>query len=177
MFLKLCKVKRETFLRRYFHTSNVFTRFLCQIGTKASLRSHGLLSQPKLKIPFNLILSDLESLLPLIYLSHIFDVTVEKELIPFFNIVDFEKRWTMPYVLVRESFINSYCCVEGLPLNEGKILGKWSVPQYVSCLFYTVLCNRSEGITHSFICFLLLSAFYHPVLYCCNSQQQTNKLN
>lgn len=30
----------------------------------------------------------------------------------------------MPYVLVRESFINSYCCVEGLPLNEGKILGE-----------------------------------------------------
>ena len=30
----------------------------------------------------------------------------------------------MPYVLVRESFINSYCSVEGLPLNEGKILGK-----------------------------------------------------
>ena len=32
----------------------------------------------------------------------------------------------MPYVLVRESFINSYCCVEGLPLNEGKILGKFT---------------------------------------------------
>ena len=30
----------------------------------------------------------------------------------------------MPYVLVRESFVNSYCSVEGLPLNEGKILGK-----------------------------------------------------
>jgi len=30
----------------------------------------------------------------------------------------------MPYVLVRESFINSYCSVEGLPLNEGKILGE-----------------------------------------------------
>ena len=29
----------------------------------------------------------------------------------------------MPYVLVRESFINTFCCVEGLPLNEGKILG------------------------------------------------------
>ena len=30
----------------------------------------------------------------------------------------------MPYVLVRESFINTFCCVEGLPLNEGKILGR-----------------------------------------------------
>ena len=30
----------------------------------------------------------------------------------------------MPYVLVRESFINCYSSVEGLPLNEGKILGK-----------------------------------------------------
>ena len=30
----------------------------------------------------------------------------------------------MPYVLVRESFLNGSCWVEGLPLNEGKILGK-----------------------------------------------------
>ena len=30
----------------------------------------------------------------------------------------------MPYVLVRESFINGCCCVEGLPLNEAKILGE-----------------------------------------------------
>jgi len=30
----------------------------------------------------------------------------------------------MPYVLVRESYMNGYCCVEGLPLSEGKILGE-----------------------------------------------------
>ena len=28
------------------------------------------------------------------------------------------------YVLVRESFVNGSCWVEGLPLNEAKILGK-----------------------------------------------------
>ena len=32
----------------------------------------------------------------------------------------------MPYVLVRESYLNGYCAVEGLPLNEGKILGNVS---------------------------------------------------
>ena len=31
----------------------------------------------------------------------------------------------MPYVLVRESFYNGSCMVEGLPLNEGKVLGIW----------------------------------------------------
>ena len=30
----------------------------------------------------------------------------------------------MPYVLVRESFLTGSCCVEGLPLNEGKLLGR-----------------------------------------------------
>ena len=29
----------------------------------------------------------------------------------------------MTYFLVRESFISGCCCVEGLPLNEAKILG------------------------------------------------------
>jgi len=33
---------------------------------------------------------------------------------------------TMPYVLVRESFMTGSCWVEGLPLNEGKILGERS---------------------------------------------------
>ena len=30
----------------------------------------------------------------------------------------------MPYVLVRETFLTGSCRVEGLPLNEGRILGK-----------------------------------------------------
>ena len=30
----------------------------------------------------------------------------------------------MPYVLVRESFLDGCCCIEGLPLNESKILSK-----------------------------------------------------
>ena len=29
----------------------------------------------------------------------------------------------MPYVLVRESFLSTSCTVEGLPLNEARILG------------------------------------------------------
>ena len=30
----------------------------------------------------------------------------------------------MPYVLIRESFFNTSVAVEGLPLNEARILGK-----------------------------------------------------
>jgi len=30
----------------------------------------------------------------------------------------------MPYVLVRESFLSTACTVEGLPLNEARILGE-----------------------------------------------------
>jgi len=30
----------------------------------------------------------------------------------------------MPYVLVRESYVNTCCLVEGLPLNESKFLGE-----------------------------------------------------
>ena len=38
-------------------------------------------------------------------------------------------RCTFYTAIVRESYMNGYCCVEGLPLNEGKILGKSFVRQ------------------------------------------------
>lgn len=43
----------------------------------------------------------------------------------------------MPYVLVRESFLNGCCCVEGLPLNEAKILGE-------RCLVYPDMRDEKQ---------------------------------
>ena len=44
------------------------------------------------------------------------------------------KSYSMPYVLVRESLLNGSCWVEGLPLNESKVLGKITC---AACFFRT----------------------------------------
>ena len=51
----------------------------------------------------------------------------------------------MPYVLVRESFINSYCCVEGLPLNEGKILGNGTFCHHLHKKVMVGFCDTREA--------------------------------
>ena len=41
----------------------------------------------------------------------------------------------MPYLLVRESFLSTSCTVEGLPLNEARILGTIRT-KHVSIIYY-----------------------------------------
>ena len=47
----------------------------------------------------------------------------------------------MPYLLVRESFLSTSCTVEGLPLNEARILGTNWTRHHQTCVVLKYYCE------------------------------------